>query len=140
VPAGRIPTDFIDATLALARDKGMGAVADNFNTFLSSTITDEERLARGHKKVSSMDVEAFAAFATELNSYASMLEELATIACPALVLVGENDTGLRGSADAMAERIPGATLAVIAGAGHSPQEDDPDAWLAAVEAHLARVG
>ena len=117
----------------------MGAVADNFNAFLSKTMSDEERLARNHKKMSSMDVEAFAAFARELNTYASMIDELSTIVCPTLVLVGENDTNLRASADAMAERIPGAVLAVIDGAGHSPQEDDPDAWLAAIEDHLSRV-
>ena len=62
-----------------------------------------------------------------------------TIGCPTTVLVGENDTGLRASADLLAERIPGAQLVVIPDAGHSPQEDQPQLWIDAVQHHLARV-
>jgi pimeloyl-ACP methyl ester carboxylesterase len=86
-----------------------------------------------------MDVEAFAAFGSELGTYPSMLDELAGLRCPVTVVVGENDHGLREGADAMAARIPGATLVVIDGAGHSPQEDDPDTWVAAIERHLRRT-
>ena len=39
----------------------------------------------------------------------------------------------------MAERIAGAELIVIPDAGHSPQEDQPAAWVAAVRRHLTRV-
>ena len=35
--------------------------------------------------------------------------------------------------------IPHAELFIIPDAGHSPQEDRPEAWLAAVRAHLALV-
>ena len=59
--------------------------------------------------------------------------------CPTTVLVGENDTGLRASADLLAEGIPGAQLVVIPDAGHSPQEDQPQLWIDAVQHHLARV-
>jgi len=55
------------------------------------------------------------------------------------VIVGEDDTGLRGAADILAAEIPGARLSVIAGAGHSPQEDRPSAWLDAVNEHLGRL-
>jgi pimeloyl-ACP methyl ester carboxylesterase len=55
------------------------------------------------------------------------------------VLVGENDTGLRASADVLAARIPGADLVVIPDAGHSPQEDQPQLWTDAVQRHLARL-
>ena len=36
----------------------------------------------------------------------------------------------------MAETIPGAELAVIPDAGHSPQFENPAAWLAALEHFL----
>jgi 3-oxoadipate enol-lactonase len=40
---------------------------------------------------------------------------------------------------AIAEAIPGAELVVVTDAGHSPQFENPDAYLAAVEGFLARV-
>ena len=67
-----------------------------------------------------------------------MVERLGEISCPTTVIVGEHDTGLRGAADVFAEHVPGAELVVIAGAGHSPQEDQPQAWIDAVQGHLAR--
>ena len=42
-------------------------------------------------------------------------------------------------ADVLADGVPGAELVVFEGCGHSPQEDDPAAWQAAVLAHLRRV-
>ena len=47
-------------------------------------------------------------------------------------------TGLRGASDELAATIPGAVLVVIPDAGHSPQVEQPELWLDAVEAHLAR--
>ena len=86
-----------------------------------------------------MDVEAFNKFGLELSTHESVVERLGEIACPVTVVVGELDPGLRAPAELMAERIPGAQLAVIPNTGHSPQEDDPAAWLAVIEAHLARA-
>jgi pimeloyl-ACP methyl ester carboxylesterase len=68
-----------------------------------------------------------------------MLDRLASLDVVTTVIVGENDTGLREAADKLAATVPGATLVVIPGAGHSPQEDQPTAWLSAVESHLARA-
>jgi pimeloyl-ACP methyl ester carboxylesterase len=39
----------------------------------------------------------------------------------------------------MARAIPGARHVVIDDAAHSPQLENPDAWLAAVLAHLERA-
>ena len=46
---------------------------------------------------------------------------------------------LRPAADTLAAGIPGAELVIFEGCGHSPQEDDPAAWQAAVLAHLSRA-
>jgi 2-succinyl-6-hydroxy-2,4-cyclohexadiene-1-carboxylate synthase len=94
-------------------------------------------VARVESKFARMDPEAFIALAGALGEYPSMVERLGEISCPTTVIVGANDTGLRGSADVLAAGIPGATLVVIADAGHSPQEDQPEAWTAAVQHHLA---
>jgi pimeloyl-ACP methyl ester carboxylesterase len=86
-----------------------------------------------------MDRDAFTALGEELLTYPSLLDDLAAVDRPVTVLVGELDQPLRASADDLAAAIPGARLEVIAGAGHSPQEDDPAAWLAALDRHFARL-
>jgi pimeloyl-ACP methyl ester carboxylesterase len=67
------------------------------------------------------------------------LPELATIACPTLVIVGELDAPFLAPSRAMAEAIPDARLVVIPDAGHSPQFENPDAWIDALEEFLAPV-
>jgi pimeloyl-ACP methyl ester carboxylesterase len=140
-PAGRIPREWVDSVVGLARDKGMAAVGDLFASFTAqqSPAPRPEVLDRGRYKLEHMDPVAFEAFANELNAYPSILDDLAKLDLPVTVIVGANDTGLRAGADALAETIPGAELVVIPGAGHSPQEDDPDAWVAAVRSHLDRA-
>jgi pimeloyl-ACP methyl ester carboxylesterase len=89
-------------------------------------------------KLTNMDVEAFAALGLALRTYPSMLYRLGTeVAVPVTVLVGELDAGLRPAADALHAAIPGSELVVIPAAAHSPQDENPAAWLAAIRAHLA---
>lgn len=137
---GGIPMEAINALAEIGRTSGMDAAADVMVGFAAALgqHLDEDGKAQARAKFAKLDVEAIAAFGAELNSYRSMLDQLAALSIPTTVLVGENDTGLRGAADKLAATIPGAELVVIADAGHSPQEDNPVAWLAAVEAHLAR--
>jgi pimeloyl-ACP methyl ester carboxylesterase len=63
----------------------------------------------------------------------------AAVRVPTLVLVGEQDEALRAPADAMAATIGGAELVVIADAGHSPQIENPGAWIDALTRFLASV-
>lgn len=37
------------------------------------------------------------------------------------------------------DAIPGSTRCVIPDAGHSPQDENPGPWLAALHTHLARA-
>jgi pimeloyl-ACP methyl ester carboxylesterase len=39
----------------------------------------------------------------------------------------------------MAKGVPDAALVVIPDAAHSPQEENTDAWLGAIEGHLDRA-
>lgn len=65
------------------------------------------------------------------------LEHLATLDdVPTAVIVGELDGTMGEDCRRLAEAIPGATLTVIAGAGHVPQLEQPDAWWAAVSQFL----
>ncbi|MCU1460694.1 MAG: putative hydrolase or acyltransferase of alpha/beta superfamily [Acidimicrobiales bacterium] len=64
------------------------------------------------------------------------LSQLAGIAVPTLVVVGEQDDAFIKHADRMAATIPGARLAVIPDAGHSPQFENTAAWWAALTSFL----
>ncbi|HVV75727.1 MAG TPA: alpha/beta hydrolase [Mycobacteriales bacterium] len=141
-PMGGLPSEAIDGLVAVGRTSGMAAAAEIMVAFaaeLGDRALDDAAKARALAKFSLLDVEAVGAFGAELGCYPSMLGALAALELPTTVIVGENDTGLRGAADSLAATIPGAVLVVIPGAGHSPQEDAPEAWLAAVEGHLARA-
>jgi pimeloyl-ACP methyl ester carboxylesterase len=74
---------------------------------------------------------------------ARQADDLAALAAavhvPTLVVVGEQDEAFRGPSDAMAAAIDGAQLVVVPGAGHSPQFENPDAWIRALSHFLASV-
>ncbi len=143
-PAGKLD-DVFGPLAQLGREQGMPAVFATVKQFwvrqadAAGLAAPEVMMQRVESKFTRMDPEAFGALADALGEYPSMVERLGEIACPTTVLVGENDTGLRASADVLAARIPGAELAVIPDAGHSPQEDQPQLWIDAVQRHLARV-
>lgn len=97
-------------------------------------------LARVEHKMANVDPEAFAALGEALIGFDPLLDRLGReVRCPTTVLVGEGDVGLRAAATALATTIGGAVEVVIPDALHSPQEENPAAWLAAVREHLARA-
>ena len=63
----------------------------------------------------------------------------AAVRVPTLVIVGEQDEPFRGPSEAMAAALDGAQLVVIPDAGHSPQFENPDAWIDALSLFLASV-
>ena len=70
---------------------------------------------------------------------AHVMDGLADIRVPALVVVGENDTHFLAAADYMAAKIPAARKVVIAGAGHAPNIDQPEKFNAELRAFLAEL-
>ena len=65
-------------------------------------------------------------------------ERLAQIACPTLVITGDDDRVIPGaSSDLLAQRIPGASLSVIAGSGHLFFLERPDETFAVLAELLA---
>ena len=85
-----------------------------------------------------MDAPAFVALGTELGAHPPILEEVRRLQMPTTVIVGENDVAFRSESEELAETIFGAVLDVIPSAAHSPQTENRDAWLAAIERHLRR--
>lgn len=68
-------------------------------------------------------------------------EQLDKIGLPTLILVGDQDVATpRAKAERIRERIPGATLRVIPGAGHTATIEEPEAVTAAILEFLQTVG
>ena len=65
--------------------------------------------------------------------------QLDSIAVPVSVVVGERDRGFKRASEFMQQKIPGAVLREVAGAGHMACEKDPEqfnkvSWLAGLVA------
>ncbi|MEP7058630.1 MAG: alpha/beta fold hydrolase [Caldimonas sp.] len=68
------------------------------------------------------------------------LDRLSTIACPTLVIAGAEDVGAPvAMSEAIAERIPDAELAVIAGAAHLSAVEQPARFIEHLQHFLSRV-
>lgn len=70
---------------------------------------------------------------------AGVMDLAAQVTCPTTVLVGEHDASFLASSQRLVGTIPGARIATIAGAYHSPQLSHPDTWADAITAHLEWV-
>jgi pimeloyl-ACP methyl ester carboxylesterase len=137
------------ATLILA--EGVGALGPRMRAASASGVRPpsakraEERMgsdlfwSRIQAKLDAMDPVAWDALSRVLAGHASLLDRLNEIRVPTLVLVGAEDTALLDAAEDLARGVPGARLEVIPDAAHSPQLENPSAWLGAVRDHLARA-
>ena len=86
----------------------------------------EVRDALGHHK--SAQGLAHAARGMLAQQDARVIDGLASIRVPTLVIVGDQDTPFLAPCEYMAKKIPGARLEVIAGAGHASNLDQPEAF------------
>jgi len=75
----------------------------------------------------------------EMLGQEDRLGALADLRVPTLVIVGEQDEPFRGDAQGLARGIPGARLALIADAGHSPQFEAQEPWWQALSGFLDEV-
>jgi pimeloyl-ACP methyl ester carboxylesterase len=66
-----------------------------------------------------------------------VIDGLAGIAVPTLIIVGDQDQPFIAPCEYMAKKIPGARLEVIAGAGHSSNLDQPEAFNRVLRDFLA---
>jgi pimeloyl-ACP methyl ester carboxylesterase len=143
-----VDPEVIDAAAALALEQGMGAVLEVQAALGGAMAPAAARvlaerpgyLEFGDRKMLASAPSMYGAMlraitATELDR----LDGLRSVAVPTLVIVGEQDAPFVNASRRMAEAIPGAELAVIPDAAHSPQFEAPDAWWAALSGFLARV-
>jgi pimeloyl-ACP methyl ester carboxylesterase len=95
-----------------------------------------EHVEFGERKLRACSAEMYAALATELTAPHDRLDALAQLSLPTLVIVGEQDEPFLAHSERMAKAIPGARLAIIPDAGHSPQFEAPEAWWPALTSFL----
>jgi pimeloyl-ACP methyl ester carboxylesterase len=86
----------------------------------------EMREAMGHH--ASAQGLAHAARGMLAQESSAVIDSLATIEVPTLIIVGDQDQPFLAPCEYMAKKIPGARLEVIAGAGHSSNLDQPAAF------------
>ena len=75
----------------------------------------------------------------EIVTQPDQLPALAALTVPALGVVGEQDVMFLGPMDDIVRTVPGARLVVVPDAGHSPQFENPPAWIAAMQQFLESV-
>jgi pimeloyl-ACP methyl ester carboxylesterase len=151
-PIPMIPKDMREAGVQLARNLGMGKLAEVMragmerpgtlspaHTACIAQMGPEVFFGRIQRKLEQMDVVAFEALGVLIGEHESVGDRLAEIAVPTLVMVGSEDKGFLSTSEELAAGIANATLEIIPGAAHSPQLENPVAWLSAVTEHLARV-
>jgi 3-oxoadipate enol-lactonase len=90
-------------------------------------------------KLESLDPVAFGALLESVVRQESLTGRLGEVACPTLVIVGDQDETFLEPCRELADGIPDATLVVVEGSHHSPQLEGRDAWLDAIQAHLERA-
>ncbi len=71
---------------------------------------------------------------------AGVMNSLASVAAPSLIVVGADDTPFLAASDYMAAKIPGAKKVVIPDAGHASNIDQPAAFNRAIGDFLDALG
>jgi 3-oxoadipate enol-lactonase/4-carboxymuconolactone decarboxylase len=140
----------VDLAVAVVNDVGIDGLADLLAERESPLetpankrlVAEREGYAEfGDRKFRATSPYLYGSIVREFVNQDDRLEALTGLsaALPALVIVGEQDTPFIGAAKRMSDAIAGASLAVIADAGHCPQFENPEGWWAPLSAFLTSV-
>ena len=127
---------YADGVKAAAREAGdMRAFAESRAAKLG---LPPERLRETIEQMARKSVDCYVA-STQATWTGDYRDVLPTIGVPALVLCGERDAiAPQALSEEIARGIPGATIAVVAGAGHVANADAPDRFNALLREFLQR--
>jgi len=127
----------------IAETQGTGAIADLQVPRLLSEYTRQhhpEVEIRVRQMIEAATVQGIAAASRGMARRADSTDLLVSIACPTLVIVGEQDALTPPSvAQEYAAKIPGAQLVVISNAGHLSNLEQPEAFLQAARGFLGSI-
>jgi 3-oxoadipate enol-lactonase len=108
---------------------------------LLSTHADDELRLFVQQLISAQSAEAIAAAALGMAERRDSTPDLPSIHVPTLVITSDEDVLIPSEvSSAMADEIPEAELAVIKGAGHLSNLEDPDAFNEQLVSHATRCG
>jgi pimeloyl-ACP methyl ester carboxylesterase len=149
-PVDGLDASVVDAAVTIVRSEGIDALADVLvDTETPLDTPAHKRLVAEQPGYADFEDRKFrdsapamyAALAPLFTRTADRRHDLETLPAtlPALVIVGEQDRPFLEPSRRMADTLPGAALAVIADAGHSPQFENPDAWWQALSGFLSRI-
>ena len=150
-PPEGIEPDQVEVGAAVVREHGMAvlcelqeaqAESDPLATPASVRLRLErpELAEHGRRNTLASSPDMWLSMTTKMLGQDDRLDRLASLDVPTLVIVGEQDRPFVGSSERMAKAIPGARLAVIPDAGHSPQVENPEPWWDALVGFLEGVG
>lgn len=124
----------------LALEQGTGAIADQQVPRLLAEQTRQhhpEVERRVRQMIEAATAQGIAAASRGMAQRIDATDLLASISCPTLVLVGEQDVLTPPAlAQAYAAKIPGAQFALIPAAGHLANLEQPEAFYAAMHTFL----
>jgi 3-oxoadipate enol-lactonase len=146
-PVPGLDPDLIDLGAAIAIEQGKDALKPLLDEAAPLETPSYHRLLferPGYQefvdyKWESLSGVMWGAMARDMAHQPDQLEQLSEIRCPTLVLVGEQDDPFFEVSKVMAATIPGARLAIIPDAGHSPQFENPAPWFAELDGFLRDV-
>lgn len=119
----------------MGEQNGMGQLAE----FMATLVGSEREADRTRRTVAMMDASVFTAVGIAFVDTPDMTPELAVLDLPVTVLVGDLDMAYLLPAQEIADAIPGAVYAELAGRGHCPHIEDPDGFSAHVRRFLDRI-
>lgn len=121
---------------ALVRERGLEPVADAVVSRWFTATTDPGLVHRFRELLVATPVEGYAATCEAIAGW-DFRDELGDVSVPTLVLAGSEDEATpAGDTQLLAERIPGARLAVLEGAAHLANLERPDDFAGAALGHL----
>ena len=128
--------------MEIAHEQGMEAVFEEqlrLNPAAEQLRAQPELLELWRRQFLLTSLEAYLYCARAIVNQEPLLDRLHAIEVPTLVICGENDEPFVEPSRRMHERIPGSELAMIQGAGHTPQMEKAAEFNRLLMGFLSRV-
>ena len=141
VPDG-VRTEERARLMEIARTQGMEAVFEEqlrTNARADQIRAQPELLKLWREQFLLTSREAYIYCAQAMARRRPLLDELAAIKVPTLIICGEDDDPFLEPSRRMRERIPDSELVIIPGTGHTPQIDKPAEFNRTLTGFLSRV-
>ena len=126
----------------IARTRGLEAVFEEqlkVNPLADQFRARPDLLEKYRQQFLMTSPEAYIHCAAVMAARSPLLEELPRIKAPTLIICGQNDEPFVQPSHNMHERITGSELAILPGAGHTPQIETPAQFNSVLTGFLSKV-